>query len=103
MLAMRYPVRVYEVKVMRGHAGPPPKPELVQEFEVRASNLEAVRKLVVHKLEQLGKEMRSLSFSPSPEPTGSVVVYVKSNPRKRSSMVRQARPNPIQPKKRRRS
>lgn len=95
---MRYPVKVFEVLPDRAA-----KPQLVQELEVVASNLELVRKLVVEKMDKLGKEVRSLSFSPHPEPRGSVVVYVKRVARVVKPMTRQANPNPVPPKKRRRS
>lgn len=100
---MRYPVKIYEVGTARDGRYQLSKPQLVQEFNVTATNLEAVRKSVESKLKEQGREIRSLSFSPQPAPNGSVVVYVKDSPRKIRPLRRQEKPNSTQPKKRRRS
>ncbi len=82
---MKYPVKVFEV--------PPPvngvhgKPRLIREFDVMASNLEKVRRMVLQKIHLSDHDLRSLSFSPLPEPHGSVIVHVMQ-PREHKSITR---------------
>ena len=75
MGGMKYPVRVYEVERTTG-APEKPTPALKTEFEVIASSLENCRRIVKEKLAEEGYQLRTLSFSPEPEPYGSVIVYV---------------------------
>lgn len=71
MGSMKYPVRVYEV----GRTAGAPATEKTK-FEVIASSLESCRQIVMDKIAKEGFQLRTLSFSPDPEPYGSVIVYV---------------------------
>ena len=75
MGGMKYPVRVYEVERTAG-AFEKPTPSLKTEFEVIATSLESCRRIVKEKLAEESYQLRTLSFSPDPEPYGSVIVYV---------------------------
>ncbi len=71
MGSMKYPVRVYEV----GRTAGAPATKKT-DFEVIASSLESCRQIVKAKVAEEGFDLRTLSFSPDPEPLGSVIVYV---------------------------
>ena len=73
MANMIYPVRVKLVS-----PDPAERPTLVDEFKVSASNVDAARRLVTEKIKKSGRDIRSLSFSPDPEPTGGVVYVVSA-------------------------
>jgi len=72
---MNYPVKVYEIdKAKRG--AEPAKPRLMEDFQVVAKTVDHCRRTVEQKLQKKGMTIRSLSFSPDPEPKGSIIVYV---------------------------
>lgn len=82
---MKYLVRVKNAPRPRKVNGKTviPEPELLKEFSVTgARTVDAVREIVKNKIRRQenifkGKELRSICFSPVPEPHGSVLVYVQ--------------------------
>ena len=58
---MKVQVKLYEIE---RDAGPTDKPKPVTPFEVSGSNHDAVRDAVRAEIEQQGREVRSISFSP---------------------------------------
>lgn len=69
---MKIPVRLYEVE----RSTPGGKPKLVRDFQVVAPRIEQCRKMVTDKVRGEGYEIRALSVSPDPKPSGSILVYV---------------------------
>lgn len=68
---MKIPVRLYEVDRTAGA-----KPRHARDFSIIAPSNEQVRKMVMEKIRGEGYELRAVSFSPDPSPTGSMIVYV---------------------------
>jgi hypothetical protein len=68
---MKIPVKLYEVDRATGA-----KPKFTRDFSIIAPTIELCRKMVLEKIRGEGYTLRTISFSPNPAPTGSVIVYV---------------------------
>ena len=72
---MNYRVRVYEIdRQVRG--GPVPTGQLAKEFDMMAKNVDLCRRGIERRFQDEGRVIRTVSFSPDPEPHGSVIVYI---------------------------
>ena len=92
---MRYPVSVYEVPLPRKVGSTPvrDKPRMVKSFDVKASTVDKARKQVLEMVKNgehvfRNKDLRSISVSPNPQPSGSLIVYIQQMTREKRNIRR---------------